>query len=213
MSKTRLLRSLALFDVIGLPFAAMWIIWREPPQVSRAWILLPAWLIASFLIQRDSPETMGLRADNFWPAFKHASLVLGVMAAVLILFGILRGVHVPKAPGMFSPKHFWNYFAFCLLQQVALNSLLSNRLYFLTKKILISAFLAGTIFAVLHWPNPVLMPATFIAGVVMAWLFLKERNILPLAIWHMILGILIGWAMPMAWHHGLRVGPGYYSFR
>jgi membrane protease YdiL (CAAX protease family) len=213
MNKLRLLQSLALLDVIGLPFAAMWIIWRQPPQVSHAWILLPAWLIASFLIQRDSPKTLGLRADNLWPAFKRASIVLGATAAALILVGILRGVRIPTSAGIFAPKHFWNYFAFCLLQQVALNSLFSNRIYFLTKRIGISAFIAGIIFATLHWPNPVLMPATFVAGVVMSWLFLKQRNILPLAIWHMVLGVLIGWALPIAWHHGLRVGPGYYTFR
>src|ERR1019366_5346528 len=119
MNKLRLLQSLALLDVIGLPFAAMWIIWRQPPQVSHAWILLPAWLIASFLIQRDSPKTLGLRADNLWPAFKRASIVLGAMAAALILVGILRGVLIPTSAGIFAPKHFWNYFAFCLLQQVA----------------------------------------------------------------------------------------------
>jgi hypothetical protein len=213
MNKTRLLQSLALLDVIGLPFAAMWIIWREPPQVSRAWILLPIWLIASFLIQRDSPKTLGLRADNLWLAFKRASIVLGAMAAALILLGILRGVRIPTSAGALAPKHFWNYFAFCLLQQVALNSLFSNRIYFLTKRIWISSLIAGLIFATLHWPNPVLMPATFVAGVAMSWLFLKERNILPLAIWHMALGVLIVWAMPIAWHHGLRVGPGYYTFR
>jgi hypothetical protein len=213
MNKLRLLQSLALLDVIGLPFAAMWIIWREPPQVSHAWILLPAWLITSFLIQRDSPKTLGLRVDNLWPAFKHASIILGAMAAALTLAGILRGVRIPTSVGIFAPKHCWNYFAFCLLQQVALNSLFSNRIYFLTKRIGISAFIAGIIFATLHWPNPVLMPATFGAGFVMSRLFLKERNVLPLAIWHMVLGILIGWALPIAWHHGLRVGPGYYMFR
>ena len=213
MNKTRLLQSLALFDVIGLPIAAMWIIWREPPQVSHAWILLPVWLIASFLIHKDSPKTLGLRADNLSPAFKRASIVLGAMAAALILLGILRSVRIPRTPGIFGPKHFWNYFAFCLLQQVALNSLFSNRIYFLTKRIWVSALIAGIIFAILHWPNPVLTPAAFVAGVVMSWLFLKERNILPLAIWQMVLGILVGWAMPIAWHHGLRVGPGYYTFR
>jgi len=213
MNQTRLLRSLALLDVIGLPFAAMWIIWRAPPQFSHAWILLPVWLITSFLIQRDSPKTLGFRSDNLWSAFGRASLILGAMAAALILLGILRGVRIPKTPGVFAPRHFWNYFAFCVLQQVALNSLFSNRIYFLTKEIWTSAVSAGIIFAILHWPNPVLMPATFIAGVAMSWLFLKERNVLPLAIWHMVLGVLIGWAMPIAWHHGLRVGPGYYTFR
>jgi hypothetical protein len=213
MERTRTLRYLALLDVIGLPCAAMWIIWYEPPKTSHAWILLPVWLTASFLIHRDTPRTLGWRADNLWPAFRRASMILGPMAAAVILVGFARGVRIPTAPGSFAPQHFINYFAFCLLQQVALNSLLSNRLFFLTKQIPITALATGAIFAILHWPNPVLMPATFLAGVAMSWLFLRDRNILPLAFWHMALGLLVGWALPIAWHHGLRVGPGYYTFR
>jgi hypothetical protein len=213
VNKTLFLRLLGLLDVIGLPCAAMWIIWREPPRISHAWILLPVWMIASFAIHSDTTRTLGWRADNLWPAFRRASLVLGPMAIGLILLGFVRGVRIPNSPGTFAPRHFWNYFAFCLLQQVALNSLLSNRIFFLTKRIPTSALFTGIIFATLHWPNPVLMPATFVAGFAMSWLFLRERNILPLAVWHMILGILIGWALPIAWHHGLRVGTGYYTFR
>ncbi len=46
----------------------------------------------------------------------------------------------------------------------------------------------------------------------MAWLFARERNILPLAALQVILSLLVWWAFPIAWHHGLRVGPGYYTF-
>jgi membrane protease YdiL (CAAX protease family) len=176
-------------------------------------MVLPIWLIASFANHRDTTQTLGWRADNLWPAFRRSSLVLGPMVIGLILIGLARGVHIPTSPGTFAPNHFWNYFAFCVLQQVALNSLLSNRAYFLTKRTPIAAMIAGIIFAVLHWPNPVLMSATFVAGFAMSWLFLRERNIVPLAVWHMLLGVLVGWSMPIAWHHGLRVGPGYYRFR
>ncbi len=203
---------LALLDVVGLPCAAMWIIWREPPQVSHAWILLPVWLVASIVIHCDAPTTLGLRADNLWPAARRATFVMGPMAAALIAIGFAIGMRIPHAPGTFAPHHFGNYFAFCLLQQVTLNSLLSNRVYFLTRRTWPTAFLAAAIFAAFHWPNPVLIPATFIAGVAMSWLFIRERNILPIAAWHMVLGILLGWALPLAWHHGLRVGPGFYTF-
>jgi len=46
----------------------------------------------------------------------------------------------------------------------------------------------------------------------MAWLFWKERNILPLTIWQSILGTLVWEAFPIAWHHAMRVGPGFYRF-
>lgn len=169
-------------------------------------------MLSSFLIHRDSPKTMGWRADNFWAALRRDTLVLAPMALVLTGVGIAFGMGVPSTPGALAPLHFWRYFAFCLLQQVGLNSLLSNRIFLLIERPWLTALFAGTIFALLHWPNPVLMPATFIAGVAMSWLFVRERNILPLALWQMVLGMLLGWAFPIAWHHALHVGPGYYTF-
>jgi membrane protease YdiL (CAAX protease family) len=102
--------------------------------------------------------------------------------------------------------------AFCLLQQIALNSYLTNRLLGAMSSPAPVSLLTGILFAALHWPNPVLVPLTFIGGVVMAWLFARERNIIPLAIGQGILGTLVWWAFPVAWHHGLRVGPGFYAF-
>jgi hypothetical protein len=58
----------------------------------------------------------------------------------------------------------------------------------------------------------VLVPLTFVAGTAMAWLFARERNILPLALGQAILGALVWWAFPLAWHHSMRVGPGYLTF-
>jgi len=103
--------------------------------------------------------------------------------------------------------------AFCVLQQVGLNSFLMNRLLAAFEKHVPAALVAGALFAVLHWPNPVLVPLTFFGGVAMAWLFAKERNILPLALGQAILGALVWWAFPLAWHHSMRVGPGYSNFK
>jgi len=101
---------------------------------------------------------------------------------------------------------------FCLLQQVALNSHVTNRFLETSLSRVRVALLVGTLFAALHWPNPVLVPLTGIGGSVMAWLFARERNILPLAVAQGILGTLVWWAFPVAWHHAMRVGPGFYHF-
>jgi hypothetical protein len=76
----------------------------------------------------------------------------------------------------------------------------------------VPALLSSTIFAALHWPNPVLIPVTLIGGFGMCILFARQRNILPLTLGQAILGALVWWAFPIAWHHSMRVGPGYYSF-
>ena len=101
--------------------------------------------------------------------------------------------------------------AFCLLQQVGLNSLIHNRMMTLIRNEFVSAGVTGAIFAACHWPNPVLVPLTFVGGAVMAWMFGRVRNILPLAVGQALVSTLASWAFPMAWHHHFRVGPGYYS--
>ena len=112
---------------------------------------------------------------------------------------------------MISWRRLWGYFAFCVLQQVALNSLVHNRMMSLIRNQWTGALFTGVIFAACHWPNPVLVPLTLLGGTALAWLFGRNRNIIPLAIGQAILGSIIFWAFPIAWHHHMRVGPGYYG--
>jgi hypothetical protein len=58
----------------------------------------------------------------------------------------------------------------------------------------------------------VLVPLTFIGGTVLCSLFARDRNILPLVLGQAILGGLVWWAFPLAWHHSMRVGPGYHIY-
>jgi len=189
-----------------------WYIWQLQAVYFFAWLVFPVWLLASFLVHGDTPQTMGWRADNLWSATKRFALVFAPGIAGLFLAGILLGALHRPTHHLLVPKHFFGYMAFCLLQQVGLNSFLTNRLLATINSPAIASLLSGTIFAALHWPNPVLIPLTFIGGTAMAWLFARDRNIIPLAIGQGILGTLVWWAFPMACHHGMRVGPGFYMF-
>lgn len=208
---SRALRILSLIDVIGIPTYALLFIWRLEFTARDAWIVFPVWIAASFLLHRDSPKTLGWRADNLWAATKWAFIAFVIMGALLVATGLILGQprHIP--PNLRSTSRLWSYLAFCLLQQVALNSLLNNRFLSLLRREWIAELLTGIIFASCHWPNPVLVPLTFIGGIVFAWLFARHRNILPLAVIQAILGSLAWWSFPVAWHHNLRVGPGYYT--
>jgi len=174
-------------------------------------VIFLVWLVASFLLHRDTAKTLGWRADNVWPATKQALAVFSLMAAGLVIMGFLLGASRHLRP--ISISSLGGYFAFCVLQQVALNSLLHNRMLSLLQNEWVAAALTGAIFAACHWPNPVLVPLTFVGGAAMAWMFGRVRNIIPLAIGQALLGVLVGWAFPMAWHHHMRVGPGYYTWR
>jgi membrane protease YdiL (CAAX protease family) len=203
-------RALALVDVVGLPIFILAFIWRLQFTTNWAWLGFVVWMIASFAIHRDTPRTLGWRADNLWSATKRAAVVFAILASALLLTGILLRApwHLPEH--LIKLNRLWSYFAFCVLQQVALNSLLMNRMIFLVSRRWLAAALTGVIFAACHWPNPVLVPITFVGGTVMAWLFARERNIVPLAVMQALLGTLAWWAFPLAWHHHLRVGPGYF---
>jgi hypothetical protein len=204
-------RWLSLADVMLLPAFTMWFIWGLEFKERGTWVIFVAWCVASFLLLRDTPKTLGWRADNIWPATEQALVVFGLMAAGLVITGLFLDAsrHIP--PGLASS--LGGYFAFCLLQQVALNSLLHNRMLSVVQNEWVAAALTGAIFAACHWPNPVLVPLTLVGGAAMAWMFGRVRNIIPLAIGQALLGLLVGWAFPMAWHHHMRVGPGYYTWR
>jgi hypothetical protein len=206
------LRTLFSFaDVAGVPIFIGWYIWRGQFSAHFSVLGVLVWLVVSFLIHRDTPKTLGMRADNLWRATKQAVIVYGTFAILLFIAGIALGQPVHAPPNYRSFGRLWAYFAFCLLQQIALNSLIMNRLLSLLGDRWIASAVAGAIFGALHWPNPVLVPVTLVGGTAMAWMFARERNILPLALGQALLGSLVWWAFPVAWHHMLRVGPGYYS--
>lgn len=188
-----------------------WYIWKLQATAPGTWWVMLVWLVASFLVRRDTPKTMGWRGDNLAAAGKPAAWFFGVSSLLICLAGLFLGMLHRAPTHLIEPKRLGSYMAFCLLQQVGLNSFLTNRLLTALEKRVPAAVLAGALFAALHWPNPVLMPLTFVGGMGMAWLFAKERNILVLTLGQAILGALVWWAFPMGWHHSMRVGPGYFS--
>ncbi len=192
-------------------FVAMYM-WRWREASAKTWIVFPVWLLVSFALHRDAPKTIGWRADNLIAASRRAAPVFLIFMLALGVTGVALGA-LHRLPAHFVvPKRFIGYVAFCLLQQIGLQSLTMNRLLKGLNSPAVSAVVAGLLFGALHWPNPVLVPLTFIGGTAMCWLFARERNIIPLVIGQSILGALVMWAFPGAWHHGMRVGPGYYTY-
>jgi membrane protease YdiL (CAAX protease family) len=187
-------------------------IWFWQAAHPLSWIIFPVWLTASFLLHHDTPKTLGWRADNLWPATLQGLPVFSVFIAAVGVIGLALGAlhHLPEH--LIDHRRFVGYLSFCLLQQVAVNSYLMNRFLAASERPVLAALLSSVIFAALHWPNPVLIPVTLIGGFGMCLLFARQRNILPLTLGQAILGGLVWWAFPVAWHHSMRVGPGYYSF-
>jgi hypothetical protein len=207
------IRALSFVEALLFSAVVALFIWRWQAAHHLYWAILPVWLAASFLLHHDTPKTLGWRADNLWPATHQGLILFGIYIAAVCLAGLVLGALHRLPDHVIDHRRFLGYFAFCLLQQVAVNSYLMNRFMFAAQgPVVLPALLSSTIFAALHWPNPVLIPVTLIGGFGMCMLFARQRNILPLTLGQAILGGLVWWAFPMAWHHSMRVGPGYYSF-
>ena len=203
-------RWFSLADVALFPAFVIWFIWQLQFVARWTWVIFVVWIVASFLVHRETARTLGWRGDNLWPATVQALAVFTPVAAGLVIAGFLLGASRHFPSNLISVVA--SYAAFCLLQQVALNSFLHNRMLSLVRNEWVAAGLTGAIFAVCHWPNPLLVPLTFAGGAAMAWMFGRVRNVIPLAIGQALLGLLAAWAFPVAWHHHMRVGPGYYGW-
>lgn len=205
-------RALTLVEAVGLGVCIAAYIWKLQTTHPNFWMVFPLWLVASFAVHRDNPKTLGWRADNLWSSVLLGWKIFLAFAAAAVAAAFFFGAYRHWPPHFAHSQRFLGYFAFCLLQQVGLNSYMTNRLVYALESSTSSSLLTAFIFAALHWPNPVLVPLTFVGGALMSWLFAKERNIIPLAFGQAIIGALVWWAVPVAWHHGMRVGPGFYSF-
>lgn len=202
-----------LLDALGFSAVVALYIWRWQAASPRSWWVMAVWLGLSILVRRDTPKTLGWRADNLLSSARRAFPFFLVASLSICGTGLFLGMLHRLPVHLIEFRRFTGYFAFCVLQQVALNSFVTNRLLSYFDRPWPAAALAGMLFAALHWPNPVLVPLTFIGGIAMAWLFSRDRNILPLALGQAILGALIWWAFPLAWHHSMRVGPGFHAYR
>ncbi|HXC48217.1 MAG TPA: CPBP family intramembrane glutamic endopeptidase [Candidatus Sulfotelmatobacter sp.] len=212
MAAERAGRNWYLVEALGFAALVGMYIWWWQAASPRSWWVLAGWLVLSAVVRHDTPKTLGWQAGNLWVATRRAIPFFVIASLAVCGVGLFLGMLQRLPAHLIEPRRFMGYLSFCLLQQVALNSYLTNRLLGYFEKEWQAAVVAGVLFAALHWPNPVLIPLTLVGGVAMAWLFARERNILPLALEQAILGALVWWAFPLAWHHSMRVGPGFWAF-
>jgi CAAX prenyl protease-like protein len=212
MTDTKFWRFSSFAEAIAFAAFIALYIWRLQLTHVNSWMVFPIWLVVSFVAHRQTPKMLGWRADNLLEATRDAAIVLGACMVIVAAVGLYLGALHRWPAHLIEPHRFVGYLAFCLLQQIALNSYLMDRFLSAVERPWVAATLAAAVFAALHWPNPVLVPLTFVGGFAMCWLFARHRNILPLTLGQAMLGGIVWWAFPLAWHHSMRVGPGYYAF-
>lgn len=145
----------------------------------------------------------GLR-QSLWivPA---AMLLSACMISAASFVGSLHGLRGARTPLW----HALLYVAWALVQEFLTMSFIFVRLE--------DAFEASTaiyctaaLFCLAHIPNPVLMVATLLMGLIFCWLFQRLRNIYPLAISHALLGLSLSVCLPSSITHFMHVGIAWF---
>jgi hypothetical protein len=204
------MKKLAAVEVVVVFGAVILYIWRLQNVYPGFPIYTLAFVSATFFLHRDGLRHMGLGSHGFTPTLRYMWRPTLAAIAVLVMIGWLTGALTEVQLTQRTLNGFGRYLAWCALQQFGLQSFFSNRLAASVENPRHTTWISAAIFAAFHLPNPVLMPVTLFGGYLFTRLFLRYRNILPLAFVQAVVGILLSVALPVGWHHGLRVGPGYY---
>jgi len=206
------MKRLAALEVTIVFVAIITYIWRWQYVFPDLAIYMLGFIIASFFLHRDQLRVLGFGFSGLLSTVGTIWKPTTVVIAALLLMGWITQSWTNVWFSVSSVDSFGRYFAWCLFQQFGLQSFFSNRLAAIVEKPNRAAWVSAGIFSALHLPNPVLIPVTFFGGYFLARTFLKERNLLPLAFAQAVVGILLAATLPENWHHGLRVGPGYYRW-
>jgi membrane protease YdiL (CAAX protease family) len=199
-------------------------IWAPTRHTRNRWAAITAITILAFVLinvllailidslsERPLLERLGLGL----PRMFGASVVLGIGLATVVFLVILvnwAGGQIPANPTWFpNLQAAWGYVLWALIQEFMLQSFFFNRFEELYGGSA-AVWIASTLFAAVHLPNPILTTATLIGALFFCEMFRRYRSIYPLAIVHAMLGLTIAILIPDSLVHHMRVGIGYLRY-
>ena len=104
--KWYLLEALAFAALVGM------YIWRWQAASAWSWWILAAWLVLSAMLRRDTPKTLGWRADNLWPATRKAVPFFAIASLAICGAGLFLGMLQRLPAHLIEPRRFAGYLAF-----------------------------------------------------------------------------------------------------
>ena len=194
----------------GLILAVIW-----TPRPFNRWLYWSAiaWFLGTTILSFPGWRAMGCSIVGFWRSFWVVGLALTFAFSAGMYANNLHTLHHPGTVLQWI-RAFAGYVIWATLQQFLLQGYFLLRLLrIMPNKASFAAVIAASVFAMAHLPNPILTPVTLLWGLTACFVFLKGRNIWPLAIAHAIFGICLAVTIPGPMLHNMRVGLGYLTYR
>lgn len=158
--------------------------------------------------QKSFPE-FSLDWDNFLRSF--SILLWFTLIATLLLIALALSLGNFNYDGKFMAR-VSEYVFWAFLQQIGFQTFLTRRVHRALPKPYLAAFVSTVLFSLIHFPNPVLMIFCFAGGFFWCLSYIKAPNLYLIALSHGWLAVVALHAVPASWLHGLRIGPGYFTF-
>lgn len=186
-------------------------------------IFLILLVTASWLIRKDTLHNLGICPENWRSSASWMQMFTKDFFSIVNIFFVLwlltMQISEYVLPDILFQKLLAKRFAMsvflyywgALAQQVFMNGYFVNRLASGFQNQKLTVFVTGILFGLVHLPNPVLTPVTFLGGMLSAYFFQRNKNVYLLALFHTLLAVTIKYFLPHAWHHNLRVGPGFFG--
>lgn len=215
----------ALIELAVAYALIMSVIWSPRPWQRVLWLIAVAAVAITTVRSWEGCQAVGLRRGNFWRSFWIVGVALLLAAMGVLLSMHLHTLRLPDPPpngfgrsddalghSLLFVRTYWAYALWTFIQQFLLQGFFLLRLLRLLPTPKMAALAAATLFALAHIPNPILAVATLVWGFAACLIFLRYRNLYPLAIAHAIFGVTIAIAIPGPVIRNMRVGLGYLNY-
>src|SRR5262245_56617631 len=196
-------RLLSFCEPLAFVAAVLVCIWVFPNRMVIPIGILVVWTGLSWLVHGHTVASLGfsvralLRCVARWRLLFLLLVVLWVVIEAWTLGSVLTWWHAGR------------YLVWCVIQQAVYQSMVFLPFHRICGRPSLVALIAGVLFALVHLPNPVLVPTTFVWGLCSSLLFARYPSVLGLAVLQVLLSAIGVAVLPLALHHGFRVGPFY----
>jgi membrane protease YdiL (CAAX protease family) len=170
-------------------------------------------IISSQRLHHETPHEIGFRLDNFFRAVKLLLLPMIAASGLAVLVGLALGKR-PSFLGWHADRPLvlqlvisagWG-----LVQHYVLQGFINRRAQIIWGTGWLSVLVTAIIFSLLHLPNPTLMAATLIGGLIWAFIYQRAPNLFALALSHAAMSWVLVSTLPESMLNHSRIGLKYF---